>query len=267
MRYVLGAARSGLVLMALAGSAFAADSRQMAWWITEFTYVKRVAKEANAPANEQPIKLAPEMVIQDLAAILLNQNEALFDPTEIKELVWPICQALSLSKPNEDVILLSTSSRGGGLLGTRSALTARLFVKEGRLNLIVHDTRNAFYDRYLGTKKLPDFKFGSRTEPSPVDVDCSGAEKVRGDWLTFPVILYNPKPAVAAMVPAAAVPSAAPAPPAVTVPLPESAPQARDEAYYAQQQVRLRAITRLHDEKLISDAEFNEKRKEILGGL
>jgi hypothetical protein len=267
MRHVLSAARSGLVLMALAGSAFAAESRQMAWWITEFTYVKRVAKEANAPANDQPIKLAPEMVSQDLAAIRLNPNETLFDSTEIKELMWPICQALSLAKPNEDVILLSTSARGGGLLGTRSALTARLFVREGRLNLILHDTRNAFYDRYLGTKKLPEFKFGSRTEPSPVDVDCPGAEKVRGDWLTFPAILHTPKPAVGAMVPAAAVPSAVPAPAAVPVPVPEPATQARDEAYYEQQQVRLRAITRLHDEKLISDAEFNEKRKEILGGL
>ena len=267
MRHVLSAARSGLVLMALAGSAFAAESGQMAWWITEFTYVKRVAKEANAPANDQPIRLSPDMVSQDLAAIRLNQKEALFDPSEVKELVWPVCQALAQAKPNEDVILLSTSSRSGGLLGTRSALTARLFVKEARLNLILHDTRNAFYDRYLGTKVLPDFKFGSRTEPSPVDVDCLGAEKVRADWLTFPVILYTPKPAVAAMVPAAAVPSASPAPAAVPVPVPEPAPQARDEAYYEQQQVRLRAITRMHDQKLISDAEYNEKRKEILGGL
>ena len=267
MRLALRAAGTGLVMLGLAGSAFAAESKQLAWYITQFTYVKRVAKEANAPANDQPIKLAPEMVSQDLAAVRLNQNEALFGSEELKDLVWPICQALSRAKSNEDVVLLSTSARGGGLLGTRSALTARLFVKEGRLNLILHDTRFAFYDSYLGTHKSPEFKFGSRTEPSPVDVDCLGAEKVRGDWLTFPVILYNPKPAVGAMVPAAAIPSAAPAPVAAPLPVPKSAPQARDEAYYEQQQVRLRAIKRLHDEKLISDEEYNEKRKELLGGL
>lgn len=287
-------ARTGVVLLALAGSGFApaapkkAPANQPNWWISEFTWVKKTAKEPNAPDNDKPVFLSLDMMKQDLAAIQLNQEEPLFGKDEIKDLARPMCEALAQAKPNEDLLLLSTSRRSDSLLATRSAITARFFIKDGRLNLILHDARNAFYDRYLGTRVTPEFKYGSRTLAGAVEIDCAGAEKVRRDWLTFPVILQAPAPvskamapaamAPAAMAPAAAAPVVAPAaaPVAAPVAAPEFAPAAvpapaapliKDKAYYEQQQLRLRTLKQLHDDNLISDEEYNAKRKELLGSL
>lgn len=76
-----------------------------------------------------------------------------------------------------------------------------------------------------------------------------------------PVSTPVPAPAAAAPVVAAPVPAAAPAaaPPAATKP--------RDAAFYEEQEQRLRTLKRLHDAKLISDAEYEAKRREILGAL
>ena len=287
MSNLMRVARTALVAVALAG-AMAAPAKpprqQVNWWIGQLNYLKRVTKEPNAPANDQPVRLSPDMVRQDLMAVRLGHQESLFAMDEINGLVGPICAALAQAGPNEDLIVLSTSSRSRSLLHQRTAITARLFVKDGQLNLILHDARLAFYDRYLATNQVPDFQYGSRTEASPVQLECLGAGQVRGDWLTFPVVLEVPKtqekamafgtalPAPAAAMPApapaaAAAPVAAPTPaPAVTPAAPAAAP-AKDQAYYEQQQQRLRALKRMHDDGLITDDEFNAKRKELLEGL
>jgi len=269
------------VAVALAG-AMAAPAKppkqQVNWWIGQFNYLKRVTKEPNAPANDQPVKLSPDMVRQDLMAVRLGPKDFLFGNDEINGLVGPICAALAQAGPNEDLIVLSTSSHSHSILPNRTAITARLFVKDGQLNLILHDARFAFYDRYLATNEVPDFHYGSRTEPSQVQLECLGAGQVRGDWLTFPVVLEVPKTQEKAMAFGTALPAPAaaavpvPAPVPVSAPAPAPAPvaapaPAKDQAYYEQQQQRLRALKRMHDDGLITDDEFNAKRKELLEGL
>jgi hypothetical protein len=292
MSNVMRVARAALVVASLAGAVFAPakpPKQQLNWWIGQFNYLKRVTKEPNAPANDQPVKLSPDMVRQDLMAVRLGHEEPLFDMDEIHGLVGPICAALAQAGPNEDLIVLSTTSRSHSILPNRTAITARLFVKDGQLNLILHDARFSFYDRYLVTNEVPDFHYGSRNEPSKVQLECLGAGQVRGDWLTFPVVLEVPKtqekvmafgtalpapaaampalaPAPAAAVPPASAPAAAPAPAPAPVAAPAPAP-AKDQAYYEQQQQRLRALKRMHDDGLITDDEFNAKRKELIEGL
>lgn len=274
MSNLMRVARTALVAVALAGAVAAPAKpprQQVNWWIGQFNYLKRVTKEPNAPANDQPVRLSPDMVRQDLLAVRLGHEEPLFAMAEINGLVEPICAALAQAGPNEDLIVLSTSSHSRSILPNRTAITARLFVKDGQLNLILHDARLSFYDRYLVTNELPDFHYGSRTEPGKVQLECLGAGQVRSDWLTFPVILEVPKGPEKAMplgaalpAPAAAMP--APAPAAAPAPAPSAAP-AKDQAYYEQQQQRLRALKRMHDDGLITDDEFNAKRKELLEGL
>ena len=281
MSNLMRVARTALVAVALAG-AMAAPAKptrqQVNWWIGQLNYLKRVTKEPNAPANDQPVRLSPDMVRQDLMAVRLGHQESLFDLDEIHGLVGPICAALAQAGPNEDLIVLSTSSRSHSILPNRTAITARLFVKDGQLNLILHDARFAFYDRYLATNEVPDFHYGSRTEPSQVQLECLGAGQVRGDWLTFPVVLEVPKTQEKAMAFGTALPAPAaaavpvPAPVPVSAPAPAPAPvaapaPAKDQAYYEQQQQRLRALKRMHDDGLITDDEFNAKRKELLEGL
>lgn len=88
---------------------------------------------------------------------------------------------------------------------------------------------------------------------------------------TAPSPQPTPSPApVAAPVPAA--PNAAPAPaPAAAPPAAGAARPAarapRDAAFYEEQESRLRALRRLRDADLITEAEFQRKRKEIIDAL
>jgi hypothetical protein len=275
----------GLVLLGLAGAvsvpaaAQKAPRQQLAWYLGQFNYLKRVAKEPNAPANDQPIRLSPNMVRQDLSAMRLGKDEPLFSKDEVRGLAMPICQALAQAGPDEDLIVLSTDTHSGKIFASRTAVTARLFVKGGRLNVILRDARFQFYERFLGTNEEPDFRFGSRNVETPVDLNCLGAEKVRGNWLTFPVVLETKAPQEEAMAAAAAAPApaaAAPAAAAVPVPAPAPVPAAapataaqgvKDQAFFEQQQQRLRSLKRMHDDGLITDAEFDKKRQEIIDGL
>jgi hypothetical protein len=102
----------------------------------------------------------------------------------------------------------------------------------------------------------------------------------RADWLVFALtegdrVAPVPPPLVA---PAAAVPAAAVAPllaaPPVVAPAPAApaavapaAPQPRDERFYDEQSQRLKGLQRLRDQGLISEAEYQQKRREILQAL
>jgi hypothetical protein len=144
-------------------------------------------------------------------------------------------------------------------------LTARLFVREGALNLIVHDARLAFMDRYLAENTLPKFQYGSRQTASTESLQAPGATNLRPDWLALPLTTTPATapvaaPAAAPVVPAAvqaAAPVAAPAPPAST----------RDAAFYEAQAQRLKALKKLRDENLLTEAEYQEKREAILKTL
>jgi hypothetical protein len=109
-----------------------------------------------------------------------------------------------------------------------------------------------------------------------VDLTCIGAEKLRGDWLTFPVILEEEKAptAMTAAQPAAAVPVPAPAPaaaaapaPATAAPVPAPSAQVKDKAYYDQQQERLRGLKRMREENLLTEEEYKKKVQQIIDEL
>jgi hypothetical protein len=68
-------------------------------------------------------------------------------------------------------------------------------------------------------------------------------------------------PVVAPVVATAAAPKAAPEP------SPTPAKGAKDAAFYEAQAQRLKALKRLRDENLISEAEYQEKRQAILKEL
>jgi len=248
--------RAGLVWLGLAGICPAlqppAPPAQRNWDIREFTYIKRVAREAGAGANEHPVKLSAADLARRLSPITLDNDEPLFGKAELAELAGPLSAALAAAGPGDDLVLLSTSQRGGPLLSSRLALTARVFVQGGELNLIVHDARLDFYDRYIGTHTLPAFTFGSRAQPGPVRMQCPGAVPVRPDWLALPPVEAAPAAAAAAAAPVTA---------------PAAAPKARDEAFYAIQQQRLRGLKGMRDQDLITQEEYQKKRQEIIDGL
>lgn len=244
----------------------AAEPGQTQWKLANFTWVKRVPAEAGAPPNAHPATLSPEALQAVLAPVrttVEDQPTPLFAPDELKLLARALSEALTLAQPGEDLILLSTHKRGGGFMAQPLGLTARLFLREGALNLIVQEPRLPFMDRYAAEHILPDFTYGTRATASRARLQAPGAAAPRADWLALP--LTAPSPAVPAPAAPAAVATPAPAPTPAALPAPPAAP--RDPAFYATQRERLKALKQLRDEGLLTEAEYQAKRDAIVQTL
>jgi len=242
----------------------AGDPGQWQWQPANFTWVKRVPAEPGAPANAHPAQLTDEALVAALGSVQVaveGRDLPLFAKDELAGLTKALREALSLAQPGEDLILLSSHRRGGRFLDPALGLTARLFVREGALNLIVHDARLDFMDRYSADRTLPVFAYGSRKEVSGLSLQAPAATRLRGDWLALLLVAPTPVTAPARAIPATAI--SAPTAPA-------SAPTVstgRDAAFYEAQTQRLKALKRLRDEHLLSEAEYQEKREAILKTL
>ncbi len=235
------------------------------WRIGEFTAIQRADKEPGAAANQQPVVIAPESLRLLLApARLINgqANVPLFHPEELNDLIEALSEALAAAGAGDDLLLLSTHRRGEGILRTPTGLTARLFVQGDALNLIVHDARRDFVNAYIGSRIPPTFTFGSRASPGPVTLAYPGATVKRADWLVIPLQraaapVVAPAPAPAIVLPPAAPAQAAPAPAARA-----ATPATADEI-----EQRLLTLKRLRERGLISEEEYQQKRREILQAL
>lgn len=221
----------------------------VAWKVAEFSAVRLVPIEPAAAPNQHPAALEPEQLRGPLAAIRVNAGgrspEPLFSRDELDELLPTIVTALQGAQPDQDVVLLSTSRRGASFLAPPLSVTARLFVQDGALQVLVHDARLDVTNAYRSTRLLPELRFGARAAPAPVDLHGAGMLQRRPDWLALTPAALPP-----AAVAAAAVPSVAP-----SVPLPVSLEQ------------RLRTLKHLHAQGLISDEDYAHKRRELLGDL
>jgi hypothetical protein len=261
-----------MLLLALVPTALRADEAdQTQWKLSTFTWVKRVPAEPGAPANAHPAALPEDAIQAMLGPVQVKdggKNIPLFGKDELRDLSKALSEALALARPGEDLVLVSSSKHGNGFLTgfleRATGLTARIFVHDGALNLILHDARLDFMDRYLSDNStMPTFTYGSRKNASAEVLQAPRAKRLRGDWLTFSLA------AALAPAPIATPPMVAPivAPIAPPNPAPEPAPTARDSAFYEAQTQRLKALKRLRDENLISEAEYQEKREAILKTL
>jgi len=242
-----------------------AASKQRSWPIHEFTRIELVPREAGAEPNQHPAALQADALRQQLAQIQSvgrNGAQPLFAPDELGELVLPLTQALGRAGPGDDVLLLSSARRAGDMFMSPTAVTVRLFVQGGRLQFIVHDARLEFYDTYRGTHTAPRFTYGARKAAGGVTVQSATATSARADWLAIP--LQGTAPANAAPAPAALAPAPAALAPAPAVTAPPPARKALDAAAAEDIERRLETLKRLRDKSLITEDEYQQKRKEIL---
>jgi hypothetical protein len=234
-------------LMLLAGPATSA-SRQ--WTLDEFSRIELSAKEAQAPANNQPLRVDAAALQAQLAAVRLHTREGdqpLFGADELALLSPALVQALASAGPDDDVLLLSTARRGGGF-DVPLALSARLFVQGDALQLIVHEARRDFIAAYRRTRLMPRFVYGSRSAAGGSRLSSASAESRRADWISMPV------PVAAPILPAAA-------PPAVALPASAAAPAP------SALERRLLDLKRLREQSLISDDEYQALRRDALQKL
>jgi len=284
---------SALLLATLSASAFQSDSpigwsgtapvmrgaagRQL-WRIADYTTVELVAREAGAPANQHPWAIEPNTLhalLQQVKLIRGGAAKPLFAIDELNSIVPAITEALANARPDQDLALVSSARHEDNTFYSITAVTARLFVVDGHLNLIVHDPRVDFYDAARGSGMAPHFTMGSRIAPGSATLQSASATNQRADWLVLsasaaPPAAPAPTTPPAAFAPAAPMaPVAAPAAPAVVpVPVAPPAPMAAPAApAMSDAEQRLVNIKRLYDKGLLTKAEYEKKRQEIINGL
>lgn len=243
-----------------------ASSHRSTWDLARFTWLRLRPRETGALPNQHPGQLDAQAVLAMLGgvrAVTVDGEEALFAPAELAALAGPLVEALNGADPGEDLLLLSGHKRGAGFFAAPTAVVARLFLQEGGLNLIVQNARLDDLGRYTPQSDWPQYDYGSRSKPGKAVLSAPGATQRRSDWLRLPLPAARPVAAPSAV--AAPLPAAVAAPVSAPVAMVAAPPQATP--VYADQAERLRGLKRLREEGLLSEAEYELKRQEILKTL
>jgi len=258
----------------------------------QFSYVRIERAEAQATAGQHPVPVAPEVLRASLAALRVGKaaDEPLFNDDELAEIVPPLVKALAELQPAQELAFAVAGRHGGWTaLAARVVTTGRMFRSAAGLQLIVGLAHRPFESQYRATGYLIPFEPGRRAEAVDLSVVITGmppgAGAARPDWVTLTLApvpaqaaapVSGPAPAataaatvvapVPAAAPAAAAPAAAAPAPAAAAPA-AAAPRQRDAAFFEEQEARLRALKRLRDGGLITEEEFQLKRKQVLDQL
>jgi hypothetical protein len=239
----------------------------------QFSFVRIERAEPNAAPSQHPM-VVTDGVLRAALAPLRNarvKDEPLFNDEELAEIVPPLVRALGEVKPDQDVAFAVAGRHSGWVaLVPRSVTTGRLFRSADGLQLIVGLVQEPFESQFLATGYLRPFESGRRAAPFDKNVAIASATGVarRSDWVTVALAAEPPAPAVAAtpapaQASAAAVPATAAAPPAAA-----AAPSTpRDPAFLEEQERRLATLKRLRERGLITEEEYQQKRREVLSQL
>jgi hypothetical protein len=249
-----------------------------------YSYVRIERAEPGAAPSQHPVVIAPEALRAALASLnnARVKDETLFDAEELAEIVPPLVRALGEVRPDQDVsFAVSGKHSGWGPLAPRSVTTARVFRTAEGLQLIVGLVQLPFESEYIASGYLLPFEPGRRAAPvdkAVVIAPATGTAR-RADWVTLALAAAPAVAATAGTPPAAgpvaaappaaqaaAAPAAAVAPPvAAAVPAVPAPP--RDAAFFEEQEARLRTLKRLRDSGLISEDEYQQKKREVLSTL
>lgn len=252
-----------------------------------FSYVRIETRENGAALNQHPLNITAEALrkVLEQAELVDDSPGSLFTPKQLDEITAPLAAALARATPEQDVSVAVSDQVGWvGPLAPRLVTTARVFQRDGQLQLITGLVRRDFESQYRGSGYLIAFEPGQRAKPvdaaTRLRATNGNGSSVRTDWLalttavstptsaTVPVAATPSQPNPAATDPPAAAPPAraggATAAPAAAAP---PAPGREGDALYRSAAERLRALEKLRADGLISEAEFQEKRKQILREL
>lgn len=242
------------------GSTRDAAGQQKAWKYGEFSGIRLQARERDAPMNDHPLKPDVTVVERALASVeIVKSNDRvvpLLDAAEARSLAVSLSLALDKASSQEDVLVFSSARRESGMLALPATVVARIFMAQGQLNLIVQEARADLVAKIRSTRLMPELSFGSRSQASGVQLKTSKGQLKRPDWVVLPM--------TERVEPALQQPVATPqvAQPAVAV-----SGAGRDAAYFKAQAARLEGLRQLREQSLISEDEYQQKRKAIIDDL
>jgi len=242
----------------------------------QFSFVRIERAEPNAAPSQHPL-VVTDGALRAALAPLRNarvKDEPLFNDEELAEIVPPLVRALAEVKPDQDVAFAVAGRHSGWVaLVPRSVTTGRLFRNAEGLQLIVGLVQEPFESQFLATGYLLPFESGRRAAPFDKNVAIASATGVarRSDWVTVALAAEPPAPPVVATPAVAATPappSATAVPAAAAPPAAAAAPSTpRDPAFLEEQERRLATLKRLRERGLITEEEYQQKRREVLSQL
>ena len=237
-----------------------ASERQMLWQSREqFVALEPRDNTVTTPAEENghPTTLTSNQLSILLAAVQFSAGknaaaEPLFTVQALETLTPQLVLALQKAKPGEDVTFAIISLHRAllGLAKEPRVTTGRIFIRDGRLNLIVGLAQRDVNERE--DRRLAPFTPGSRqTQASgewTLQLPANVADAVlrRRDWISLPTS-WNP------------VTAATPSTPARTTDAPAGPGKSPAE--------RLIILKELLEKGLIDKHEYQNKRQEILQAL
>jgi len=243
----------------------AAAERHVLWQSRDqFVALEPQDAESTGPAtpNEHPATVTDMQLATLLAALQFQSTksaapEPLFTRKTLEALIPHLILGVRKAAPGEDITFAVIGLHDAlyGLTKEPRVTTGRLFVKNGRLNLIIGLAQQDVNERE--DRRLAPFTPGSRGAAAAgewllqVPTDPTGYTMVRRDWVT---VATNWQPLPSADSPPPAPSNQAPA-------VPNQREQSRSPAE------RLTTLKELKDKGLISEEEYRGKRQKILDEL
>ena len=265
---------SALVLtISLAGCAgvktTSAGETEQTLWQARDQYVTVVPQENGAAVNQQPVSIPVGELQRLLGSIQLLKGDnqpaqPLFTASEVQTLADAVSTGLSQAGPREDIsfVIIGYYPTLMGLAKEMKVTTGRIFYADARLNLILGAAQGAYDERQ--DRRLYPLLPGSRVRTADLGgriVAAHGTTDLtlkRDDWLQFPYV-PGQTPVVAPATQSAPVPT--------TAEPPRATPVEPTIKHHRSIEERLQILKGLKEKGLITDDEFNAKRKEILDQL
>ena len=239
----------------------------------KYSFVRIEEREPGAAVNRHPLSVSPHALRGLLAGATImveGKPEPLLNAEQLDEITAPLSQALARALPTQDVsFAVAGLTTSFGLFASRSVNTARVFVQDKSLEIIFGLGHRDFENEMRGTGMLIAFEPGQRAKPvdTRIAVSSPQATQRRADWIS--VDLNRLELATTSNAPGAAQASANTpgANNSSSAAAPRAASPQNAESLFNNLSERFKALQKLRDAGLITEAEFETKRKSLLGEL
>lgn len=268
-------------------------------WKNKLEYVRIERVDGIAESrNSHPVNLSPQEIRVALSEIQVRRDKKppkpMFETEELNRIAGPISKALAEAGPREDVTFAVMSKKGFiGLINPQLVTTGRVFYTGRGLNVIFGLVHREYEDQFKATGYLKAFTPGSRSTQRKADVVVVPARYMeftragRSDWIEIDPQAWSgmagaqaaasPEPSVSTEpAPTAAEPfSASPAAGSAETQALNTAPSGAAAAVVVDPgaprdggiEERLETLKRLYEKELITEPEYQEKRRAILEDL
>ncbi|MBT0665089.1 hypothetical protein KI809_12350 [Geobacter pelophilus] len=252
-----------------------------ALWQLRDQYVAVAPKEQtpNALPNDHPADLTADQLQWALASLKFHPKEndtpvPLFTEYELSVLSTNLSTALSHATANEEAIFATIGNHSSllGLAKRPMVTTGRLFVAEGKLNLILGKIHEDVSDRE--DRRLNPFVPGSRSGATDANFGRirSGIKGVelknsRQDWILIPIAGLTAAPPLTKETPGNSDRSPESSGTAPAVKRGEEPAGSVSQPRAKSPEDRLRTLNSLREQRLITEDEYRSKRTQILNDL